>query len=173
MNLWKSFKSDFETNHGKFPARIGEWAKVDGPVKCCSNGFHASRRAIDAMQYVYCEIIALVEVRGDYAHEKYKSAHAKMRILKAYKWTKRDSVELAIFAAEKVLKIYEDKYPNDDRPRKAIESAKEWLKNPTEENRIAAEAAAEAARAAEASEKILDDYEEFIQQKIKTLEEIK
>ena len=173
--LWKSLKADFETNHGAFPAKIGEWAKVDGPIKCCHKGFHASKRAVDAMRFVDCEIIALVEVRGESDHEKDKSAHAEMRILKAYKWTKRDSVELAIFAAEQVIEIYEKKYPKDDRPRKAIEAAKNWLKNPTAAADAAYAAAADAFAAAAdaAAEKILDKCEDFIQAKIKTLEAVK
>ena len=44
----------------------------------------------------------------------------------------------SIFAAEQVLDIFEKKYPTDDRPRKAIESARECLKNDTETNRNSA-----------------------------------
>ena len=41
-------------------------------------------------------------------------------------------VFLAIAFAEKVLPIWEGKYPEDMRPRKAIEAAKEWLSNPSD-----------------------------------------
>ena len=41
---------------------------------------------------------------------------------------KDNLIRYAIFAAEQVLDIYEKKYPGDDRPRKAIEAAKEYLK---------------------------------------------
>jgi len=61
--------------------------------------------------------------------------------------TKRQCVQIAIFSAEKVLHIYEDKYDNN-APRKAIEAAKNWLANPTEENRQLADVAFRAARAA-------------------------
>jgi len=47
-----------------------------------------------------------------------------MRVIKTYQWKKEDSVKLAIFAAEQVIEIYEKKYPNDKRPREAIEAAK-------------------------------------------------
>ena len=40
-------------------------------------------------------------------------------------------VFLAIEFAEKVITIWEREYPEDMRPRKAIEAAKEWLKNPS------------------------------------------
>jgi len=51
----------------------------------------------------------------------------------------------AIYCAEAVLPIYENKYPNDNRPRLAIEAAKTVLKYPTEENKAKAKAAAWAA----------------------------
>lgn len=50
---------------------------------------------------------------------------------------KRDRIRYAIYAAEKVLAIHEQKYPTDDRPRKAIEAAKNYLESPTEKNRAA------------------------------------
>ncbi len=37
-------------------------------------------------------------------------------------------VVFAILCAETVLKYFEDEYPKDDRPRKAIEAAKEYIK---------------------------------------------
>ena len=43
---------------------------------------------------------------------------------------KPNKVRYAIFAAEQVIHLFENKYPNDKRPRKAIEAAKAWLDNP-------------------------------------------
>src|SRR3990167_5163271 len=57
----------------------------------------------------------------------------------------------AIFAAEQVLEIYETKYPKDERPRKAIESAKVVLDKDVPKNRVAASAARAAAYAAYAA----------------------
>ena len=49
------------------------------------------------------------------------------------------------------MHIFEDKFPTDKRPRNAIEAAKNYVKNPSEENRIAAREAEGAARAARAA----------------------
>jgi hypothetical protein len=46
-------------------------------------------------------------------------------------------VSYAVFAAEQVIEIYEKEYPDDKRPREAIEAAKKCIDNPTEENRNA------------------------------------
>jgi hypothetical protein len=62
--------------------------------------------------------------------------------------TRKQCVELAVFSAEQVLRIYENKYQGDNRPRKAIESAKEWLTNPTADAADAAYAADDAAASA-------------------------
>ena len=51
----------------------------------------------------------------------------------------------AIFAAEQVIGFFEKKYPEDKRPRKAIEAAKDYLKDPSDKNKAAAYAAAYAA----------------------------
>lgn len=63
-----------------------------------------------------------------------------------------DYVSYAVFAAEQVIDIYEKKYPNDKRPRQAIEAAKKCIKDPSKENKEAARAAWAAAEAAWAAE---------------------
>ena len=63
----------------------------------------------------------------------------------------RQKIQYAIFAAEQVIDIFEKKYPEDKRPRQAIEASIEYLKNPTKENANTASAAASAADAADAA----------------------
>jgi hypothetical protein len=60
-------------------------------------------------------------------------------------------VSYAVFAAEQVIDIFEKKYPNDKRPREAIEAAKKCIEDPIEENKKAAYAYAAAATAAAAA----------------------
>ena len=63
--------------------------------------------------------------------------------------THKQQIKYAVYAAEQVLAIYERNYPNDIRPRKAIEVAKSVVKRNTKETRKAAKsAAAYAAKAA-------------------------
>jgi hypothetical protein len=59
---------------------------------------------------------------------------------------KRQSVRLAIHFAEAAIGNWKDKA--DQRPALAIQAAKTWLENPTEENQAAAKAAADAVDAA-------------------------
>jgi hypothetical protein len=62
--------------------------------------------------------------------------------------TKKLCLKYAIYAAKKILNIFEEKYPKDARPRKAIQAAEKYLKNPTQKNKNAAYAAVDAANVA-------------------------
>lgn len=50
----------------------------------------------------------------------------------------------AIYAAKLVLPIFEETYPDDNRPREAIKAAERYLKNPTKKNKAEALSAAAA-----------------------------
>ena len=86
---------------------------------------------------------------------------AKLRSEKHWSWfnwlivrlmDKPQRVRYAIFAAQQALPIFEKRRPNDDRPRKAIEAAQNWVEHQTEENRNAATSAADAADYADAAD---------------------
>ena len=57
-------------------------------------------------------------------------------------------VSYAVFAAEQVIDIFEKEFPDDKRPRTAIEAAKKCIENPSDENKKEAGSASWAARAA-------------------------
>ena len=64
--------------------------------------------------------------------------------------TYKQYVSYAVYAAKQVINLFEKKYPNDKRPRQAIEAAKKCITEPTKKNRDAdaAYAAYDAAHAA-------------------------
>ncbi len=64
---------------------------------------------------------------------------------------RKQQIQYAVYAAELVLSIWESKYPNDNRPRKAIEAAKACIIRNSKSNRTAAAYAATAAYAAYAA----------------------
>ena len=65
--------------------------------------------------------------------------------------TKKQCVAYAVYAAEQVIEIYESKYPDDKRPRQAIEAAKAYLHRPSKNAARAAYAAYAAHAAAHAA----------------------
>ena len=64
--------------------------------------------------------------------------------------TPKQNQRISIYSAEQVLSVFEAQFPNDKRPRLAIEAAKAVLLDDTETNRNAARAAACAATRAAA-----------------------
>ena len=68
---------------------------------------------------------------------------------------KKKALKVAIYSAELVLPIFEKQYPNDKRPREAIESAKRVLKNDTKKNRDLASASSASAYSASSAYYVL------------------
>ena len=61
---------------------------------------------------------------------------------------RKGRIRYAVYAAKQVLANFEKEYPDDKRPREAINAALRVLKNDTKENRQAAESAAKYAESA-------------------------
>lgn len=57
---------------------------------------------------------------------------------------RKQHLQYAVFAAEQVLEVFEKKYPDDKRPRLAIEAARKCLENDNAENRTASASSASA-----------------------------
>jgi len=51
--------------------------------------------------------------------------------------TKMILIKWIVLCAKHVLHIFEEQYPDDKKPRKAIEAASNWIKDPSEKNRKA------------------------------------
>ena len=66
-------------------------------------------------------------------------------LVKAKTCTKEEAVEYAIIQAELVLHIFEKDFPDDKRPRQAIEAARKWWREPNADNEWAAHNAADVA----------------------------
>ena len=96
----------------------------------CRDGYEWWLKNCDGLDNV-AQIKKLAEHRFDWANWLI----VRMMEYKEY-------VSYAVFAAEQVIDIYEKKYPDDKRPRNAIEAAKKCIKDPSKANKAAAYAAA-------------------------------
>ena len=147
---WKSLKlreGKIVSDYDKSKWIVGEWRTVQAPENECL-GLNCSENIVDAMGFVDMEVLAEVEIGGEIIVGDDKVTCEKMRIIKAWKWEKKNSVSMAIYSAKLCLNNFEKLYPDDKRPRQAIEAAKAWLNNPCEETESAAESAWSAARSA-------------------------
>lgn len=145
--LYKFVRTGLKSAYDGSKWEIGKWREVEPPrVECI--GLNASEYVQDALSYVQCPVIARVECGGKIIKGRDKWTCEKMRIVAVSDWTWRENVGMAVYAARLVLPMWEQKYPEDDSPRKAIEAAEAVLANNTKETRRAAWSAASAASAA-------------------------
>jgi hypothetical protein len=145
--LYKFLRTGLKSQNGDITWKVGEWY-VEKEIDICNKGFHASKTPLQAMGYVAGEILAKVSVKGQSVIQDDKECWSEMKINKAWNWTKKDSVELSVFAAKLCLESFEKLYPDDKRPREAIEAARKVLIEDNEVNRSAARSAESAARSA-------------------------
>jgi hypothetical protein len=130
----------------KWPKPAKQWTQSELPVLCRSGWHLATFEGISEHVRVGA-VLWLAEGRGarDEQHDKIAFESARLiRPLATLGHT--TAVRWAADCATRVLPLYEAKYAGDDRPRKAIEAARRWAKNPTDANyAYAASAASDAA----------------------------
>ena len=139
---WKFLREGMKSEHGDCVWKNGEWKHYDSILEMCHAGFHCSKKINQAFGFVKGEILAKVEVKGENNSQTDKEVWSDMRVVRAWKWQKKDSVALSVYAAELCLDNFEKMYPEDKRPRLAIDAAKQWMKNPNEGTARAADSAA-------------------------------
>lgn len=129
--------------------RPGKWMPlVKDPVPC-ERGYHLCRDLRDALRWLGPELW-VAEGRGAMVEADDKVCVAQARLLRRVEtWNERTARLFAADCAEHVLPIWEQFYPADDRPRRAIEAARAFAAGQiTAADLAAARAAAGAARAA-------------------------
>jgi hypothetical protein len=159
MKLYKLTDQNQETQGGtKWDVGVTHsHKKCDDPQMCSGNVFHAYRNANLAFllnpNHADISNPILWECEGEVAVSDWgKVGCFSLKIsqrLPAPAWVTSNETRVrlmfAVLCAEAVLHIYETAYPQDDRPRKAIEAAKAYIINPSA---ALAARAANAARAA-------------------------
>jgi len=153
VKRWKFICKGFKSKNGDCKWEIGEWAEPIKKLELCSSGYHCSKSIYQAFSHVQEEILCEVECKGKHLSEDDEETWSEQRVIRAWKWTKKDTVALSIYVAELCIENFEKVYPNDKRPREAIEAAKRWLKKPSSVNRSAVESAWYAAESAKTTAK--------------------
>ena len=132
MKYYKALK-DGKTCHGGNAVyhkpkgkRPGKWMPEVKDVVLCEIGYHVCT-ADQLISWIHdCNEVWEVEVRGNSTGAVDKSVHQQIRLIRRV-MTERELLLLAADYAEHVLRFYEDKYPDDDRPRKAIEATRDYV----------------------------------------------
>jgi len=125
--------------------RIGKWMPAIKDIRPCERGYHFVN--IEQLPRWIGPTLYEIEVRGQVIHEEYKSVAEQARLIrKVETWNNKTLRLYAADCAERVLGLYEKQYPEDDRPCKAIQAARDFANGLI--NKDAAANAADAAYAA-------------------------
>ena len=144
MKGYRFVTDALKSQHGNTQWMIGKWQKCKGELSLCRNGFHASQQPIDSLNYIFGTRWFECEAQGEILKDTDKFCASEMRIVKEI--PNKVIQQFAIDCAWRVLHIFEERYPDDKRPRQAIEAAKAYLKFPTQEKLAIMDAARAAAR---------------------------
>ena len=153
VTYYKWIKPDRTTTYQgvKWPKRVGVWTPDVTPVMCVS-GWHLATHEGIAEHARTGAVLWIAEGRGESVAAGDKVAFSSARLVSQVgTLTQIIAVQWAAECAKRVLRHYEDRYPEDKRPREAIQAALKWAKDPTEAESAAAAAAAYAASAAYAA----------------------
>ena len=127
----------------------GKWMpEIKGELIPCENGYHLCRKK-DLIGWLN-ETIYEAEYSGERLTYVDKVVVRRVRLLRKYEnWNEKTARLFAADCAEHILFLFEEKYPGDDRPQRAIAAARLFAnKKITRVKWAAARAAAGAARAA-------------------------
>ena len=141
---YKWLKPDRTTTYQgvRWPKRVGVWTPDETP-KLCASGWHLATHQGIAGHARTGAVLWIAEGRGASVVADDKVAFSSARLVSQVgTLTQVIAVQWAAECAKRVLRHYEDHYPEDKRPREAIQAALKWAKDPTEANRAAAAAAA-------------------------------
>ena len=106
---------------------IGEWISVSGRLAMCENGIHVTpiEHALNWLD----KRAHIVEIRGECQVGDDKWCCREVYIHPAFPhWNEQSARLFAADCAERVLHLFESRYPNDSRPRNAIEVARAYAR---------------------------------------------
>lgn len=161
MTYYKGLNPDGSCYHGghgawPLPARNtdgswtpGEWVEVEGKVEACVNGLHACRDR-QVLEWLGPALFEL-EYDGEPVDAGNKVVGRKARLVRRFEsWNERTARLFACDCAERALPAYERSYPEDARPRMAVETARRYADGHATADELAAASwdAGDAARVA-------------------------
>jgi len=106
---WHFLGADMRLGHGDGRrVKIGEWLSVEGEPRICEHGLHASKRAIDALEFLRWEsaIICRVEIGGAIVRDGATMVAQKRRVL----WAAHADNALLDFALDCATQALQEHY---------------------------------------------------------------
>ena len=150
MNLYKVLREDGQCYSGgrgtwSLPVKDadgtwtpGEWMPaIEGKLAPCRNGYHLCREQ-DLLTWLG-PVIYEAEYRGEIVETDDKVVVRETRLLRRCEgWNERTVRLFACDCAERALHIFEAYFPDDKRPRNAIERARRYANGTATDDELAA-----------------------------------
>jgi len=152
MIYYKVLNDDGTPFHGG----IGQWSLPEGDkpgkwmppienLELCASGYHVINKN-QLIEWIGPTIFE-VEVKGKFIHDANKSVFESARLIRKIEaWNDKTARLFAADCAERVLPFYESEYPNDSRPRLAIDATRKFANGEITQDKL--NAARSAARSA-------------------------
>lgn len=155
MLAWHFLRGDRRLSYPPHTlVEVGQKLTVEPPLELCNWGLHASKRAIDALNYAPGSIACRVELSGEILEGDDKVCATERTVLKMIDAT-NVLHEFACWCAEQaLLKEREAGREPDQRSWAAIEAKRKWLRGEITDSEL--EAARDAALAAAAQDDAMD-----------------
>jgi hypothetical protein len=139
MNNGKSPYANFDyTEYLPKNGKPGKWLPKIDKLELCKSGYHVTD-AEHLIDWIDGNQLFEVEVKGKALKGDNKTTCQKIRLVRQVEgWNDKNLRFFAFWCAEQVLPIYEEKYPDDNRPRRAIETARRYAEGLATEGELAA-----------------------------------
>ena len=131
--LLKFLRSDMSSPTGTGKWTVGRWRSVHGEIVPCRNGLHATTAA--NLIPFFSDTLWRVEIGGEYVWHgeagtpDHKLVARRMRLVERIEaWNEQSMRLFAADCAERVLHLFEEQYPDDKRPREAVEVARRYAR---------------------------------------------
>ena len=82
MKCYRFVEQNLTSQHGSIHWEIGKWQKHEGHLALCTSGFHASKRPIDSLHYVFGTRWFHAEARGTIIYDDDKFVASEMRLVR-------------------------------------------------------------------------------------------
>ena len=147
MLAWHFLRDDRRLNYPPHTwVEVGQKLTIDPPLSLCNWGLHASKRAIEALQYAPGPIASRLELSGEILEGYDKVCATERTVLQMVDAT-NVLHQFACWCAEQaLLREREAGWEPDPRSWAAVEAKRKWLRGEITDSELAA--AWEAARAA-------------------------
>lgn len=131
--------------------RPGKWMPdIKGKITPCKNGYHLCHKK-DLVEWLTNGRIFEAEYRGELGKGGDKVVVRQARLIREMNWNDKTARLFAADCAERVLHLYEKRYPDDARVRNCIEVARRVANGDLPVSELAAARAAAEAAAGDAA----------------------